>query len=75
MFSEIETRRELAGIDQSELCKRAGVHPTTYTARKNGRTGMREATIARLAEALDALLEEKGINLELAKRETRDAAE
>ena len=71
MFPEIEARREKAGIDQAELCKRAKVHPTTYTARKNGRAGMREVTIARLAEALDALISEKMADL----KEVHHAAE
>lgn len=74
MFPEIEERREKAGIDQAELCKRAGVHPTTYTARKNGRAGMREATISKLDEALEALIREKTAQL-VELGETRDAAE
>lgn len=71
MFPEIEERREKAGIDQVELCRRAKVHPTTYTARKNGRAGMRETTIARLETALDVLINEKMANL----KEARHAAE
>lgn len=59
MFSDIEARREMAGIDQVELCKRAGVHPTTYTARKSGRSSMRETTLKRLEGALSDLIAEK----------------
>lgn len=71
MFSEIETRREKAGIGQVELCKRAKVHPTTYTARKNGRTGMRETTLRRLDAALDALIAEKRASLIEADKEAQ----
>lgn len=71
MFSEIETRREKAGIGQVELCKRAKVHPTTYTARKHGRTGMRETTLRRLDAALDALIAEKRASLIEADKEAQ----
>jgi transcriptional regulator with XRE-family HTH domain len=59
MFSEIETRREMAGIDQKALCARAGIHETTYTARKNGRRGLSEATLVKLDAALRALIDER----------------
>lgn len=76
MFSDIEQRRELAGIDQAELCKRAGVHPTTYTARKSGRRDMRENTIRRLESALSDLIAEKRDQIiEAHNQEVRHAAE
>lgn len=59
MFSEIDDRRQLWGIGQAELCQRAGVHPTSYTARKNGRAEMRESTLAKLRAALDEMVTEK----------------
>lgn len=59
MFLEIETRRAAAGITQKELCARAGIHETTYTARKNGRRGVSEGTLKKLEEALDVLIAEK----------------
>lgn len=63
MFEEIERRREAAGIDQVILCERAQVHATRYSARKNNRSGMREATLARLKAALDELIAERGESL------------
>lgn len=59
MFSEIEARREKAGVQQKELCARAGVHPTRYTARKNGRSGLSERSLKRLSEALDVIIGER----------------
>ncbi|MGG7535329.1 helix-turn-helix domain-containing protein [Rhizobium sp. 12,4] len=59
MFSDIEARRAAAGIDQKALCHRAGVHQTTYTARKNGRRNVSETTLKKLDEALSALILEK----------------
>ena len=59
MFSRIEERRSKAGISQKELCARAGLHPTRYTARKNGRSGLGERSLIRLGEALEALIYEK----------------
>lgn len=67
MFSEIEERRALAGIDQRALCQRAGVHETTYTARKNGRRTLSERTINKLEEALDAMIVEKRVALDSAE--------
>ncbi len=67
MFSDIEERRLLAGIDQRALCHRAGVHETTYTARKNGRRTLSERTINKLNEALEAMIAER--------REALDSAE
>ncbi|MGV0912409.1 helix-turn-helix domain-containing protein [Martelella sp. FOR1707] len=59
MFSEIETKRAGAGISQADLCKRAGVHPTTYTARKAGRRTVSERTLRKLSGALDELIAER----------------
>ncbi|MFN7010069.1 MAG: helix-turn-helix domain-containing protein [Allorhizobium sp.] len=59
MFSEIEERRRLAGIEQRALCQRAGVHDTTYSARKSGRRTLSERTINKLKLALEALIAEK----------------
>ncbi|MGR6465415.1 helix-turn-helix domain-containing protein [Rhizobium sp. PAMB 3182] len=59
MFEQIEFSRVQAGIDQKELCARARVHETTYTARKNGRSGMSERTLLKLKTALDALIDER----------------
>ncbi|NTF67718.1 helix-turn-helix domain-containing protein [Rhizobium rhizogenes] len=64
MFSEIETRRAAAGIEQKTLCDRANVHQTTYTARKNGRRSMSERTLKRLDDALTALILEKKSTLD-----------
>lgn len=59
LFSEIERRRAAHGIRQSALCKRARVHPTTYSALKSARRGGNVRTLARLDTALDALIAEK----------------
>ncbi|TCT34624.1 helix-turn-helix domain-containing protein [Martelella mediterranea] len=59
MFSEIEARRHAAGISQVELCERAGVHPTTYTARKANRRTVSERTLQKLKTALDELVTER----------------
>lgn len=59
MFSEIEARRLAAGIEQKALCSRAGIHQTTYTARKNGRRTTSEKTLKRLDDALTAMIIEK----------------
>lgn len=59
MFPQIEERRLIAGITQKELCIRAGVHPTRYNARKNGRSGLGERSLTRLRDALDELIKEK----------------
>lgn len=67
MFEEIETRRAKAGIDQAELCRRAGIHPTSYTARKSGRRAMRETTLASLKQALDMLIRERGQDMDEAR--------
>ncbi len=72
MFSDIETRRAAAGIDQKTLCERAGVHETTYTARKNGRRTLSERTIKKLDVALIELINEKRAVLdEIQDPETR----
>lgn len=71
MFSEIEKKRVAAGIDQKTLCARAGVHETTYTARKNGRRTISEKTLAKLDAALNSLIDEKGAALD----EMREAAQ
>lgn len=67
MFSEIDERRLLWGIGQNELCQRAGVHPTSYTARKNGRAEMRESTLAKLRGALDNMIDERRAAIEKAE--------
>jgi len=72
MFPEIEQRRELAGIDQAELCKRAGVHPTTYSARKSGRRTMHENTLRRLDDALNSLIREKRDQIVEASKDQED---
>lgn len=59
MFSDIETRRAAAGIEQKVLCARAKVHETTYTARKAERRTVSERTLRKLASALDELIDEK----------------
>lgn len=60
-FSSIETRRETAGIEQKELCQRAGVHHQTYSKLKNrpGAQGATEQTLKKLKTALDALVAER----------------
>ncbi|RUW50972.1 hypothetical protein [Mesorhizobium sp. M8A.F.Ca.ET.021.01.1.1] len=60
-FSDIETRRAAARIDQNELCQRANVHFMTYSRLKNrpGKHGATERTLKRLHVALDALVVER----------------
>ena len=64
MFPQIENRRLRAGISQKDLCARADVHETTYTARKSGRRNLSETTLKKLDDALDALIEEKQVELQ-----------
>ena len=59
MFEEIEARRILAGIRQKDLCARAKVHQTTFSARKRGRSGMQERNIKKLSAALEQLISER----------------
>jgi transcriptional regulator with XRE-family HTH domain len=59
MFAQIEAKRAAAGIEQKELCLRAKVHETTYTARKNDRRSVSERTLKKLETALDELISEK----------------
>ena len=58
-FSEIETRRAAAGIEQAALAAKAGMHAQTYSKLK-GKTkrGPTEATLKRLTEALQVLEQE-----------------
>jgi len=60
-FSTIEIRRETAGIEQKELCQRAGVHHQTYSKLKNrpGAQGATETTLKKLKTALDDLVAER----------------
>jgi transcriptional regulator with XRE-family HTH domain len=58
-FAEIETRRNEAGISQSELCRTADVHPTTYMKILNGRSAKpHRRTLVKLRKALEQLQEE-----------------
>lgn len=68
MFAEIEKQRVLAGVSASELCRRAGVHQTTYAARRNGRRTVSERTLAKLRSALDELIAERRAALDEASR-------
>jgi transcriptional regulator with XRE-family HTH domain len=58
-FQELDAAREAAGIDQKALCAAAGVHVTTYTAIKNGRSGGTVRTVERLQRALDEIISER----------------
>lgn len=61
-FLEIDNRRAAHGVQQAVLCKKARVHPTTYSALKNGRrpSGGHVRTLARLTAALDDLIAARG---------------
>lgn len=59
MLQAIEQKREDAKITQRDLCTAASIHPTTYSAIKNGRSGGHARTIQKLADALDALIEDR----------------
>lgn len=65
MFPQIEAKRVAAGILQKDLCERANVHETTYTARKNNRRSLSETTLKKLEFALDEMIDER--RAELAK--------
>lgn len=73
MFSEIEQARDAAGIKQSDLCKRAGVHETTYTARKQGRRTLSERTINKLRNALREIIQERRTAIDAAVETKRSA--
>lgn len=58
-FQEIEKRRQASEISQSELCRVADVHATTYhKLLKNPSVTPQRRTLAKLTKALTALLEE-----------------
>jgi transcriptional regulator with XRE-family HTH domain len=59
MIDSIDRKRDKAGVTQKALCARAGVHETTYSALKAGRRGGNAATITKLAEALQTLIDER----------------
>jgi transcriptional regulator with XRE-family HTH domain len=55
-FDSIEARRAALAVTQSRLCRRADVHPVTYSRIKRGQTRSADtATLQALADALDAL--------------------
>lgn len=59
-FSEIDAKRERAGIDQKALAERAGLKPQSYSKlRRPSPRGPTEATLTKLSTALDALIEER----------------
>lgn len=60
-FSDIETRRAAARIDQKELCERAAVHFMTYSRLKKrpGKNGATERTLEKLNTALSELVAER----------------
>lgn len=60
-FTDIDSRREAAGITQYALCQRADVHPTTYHRLLKDQTGERGTmrTLNKLEHALDQLIREK----------------
>ncbi len=60
-FVDIDIRREVARIEQKELCERAGVHFMTYSRLKNrpGVLGASSRTLKKLKTALDQLVEER----------------
>lgn len=64
MFPQIEAKRVAAGILQKDLCERANVHETTYTARKSNRRSLSETTLKKLELALDELIDERRAELE-----------
>lgn len=52
-LTEIERRREKLGVSQSEMCRQADVHPTTYNKLLQGHTGQpQRRTLMRLRKAL-----------------------
>ena len=58
MIDAIDKRRADAGFQQSELCRRAKVHETTYCRIKN-KGGGNVATLERLKAALDEMISER----------------
>lgn len=62
MIDAIEQRRADAGFQQSELCRRAKVHATTY-CRLKSRGGGNVATLQRLKTALDEMISERAAAL------------
>lgn len=55
-FREIETRRQAARIPQARLCERARVSPSTYCRWKAEECSPNMRTLARVDEALTALI-------------------
>lgn len=58
-IDEIDRLRSALGVSQKALCDRANVHPTTYSAIKNGRSTGTGATLVRLTTVLQALRRER----------------
>lgn len=58
-IEEIDQARSALKVSQKALCARANVHPTTYTAIKNGRSTGTGATLSRLVESIEALRVER----------------
>lgn len=58
-FDELDQARIEAGITQQELCRKARIHPVTYSRRvKNPDQGL-QRTLARLWRALESLKAER----------------
>ena len=55
-FTEIDRRRDENGIAQKQLCEQAGVTAAAYSKWRNGREGITEKSLARLNDALNALM-------------------
>lgn len=60
-FADIDKSRQAAGIQQKELCLRAGVNQSTYSQLKRGRRGRGGyvGTLNKLASAVEQLVKEK----------------
>lgn len=59
LFSDIDEKRERAGISQKDLCDRAQISPATYWKWRAGKDGITGRNLEKLTEALNALIAEK----------------
>lgn len=63
-FATIEQRREALGVDQGELCRRAGISHATYSRLRHGRVSAARASTRRaLADALEAFAQDRAERL------------
>ena len=59
MFVEIDKVRAELGLTAWELCRRAGVHPASYSQWRTGGRDPRQSSLKRLTSAIEELRQER----------------